>query len=75
MWTELYTAERDMNVRLKDNHQEVGQRQLVKSVRQAGGSVSESLVNAVSAGLKESAKLAKAGLQGIRSYSAGPQTP
>ena len=75
MWTELYTAERDMNVRLKDNHQEVERRQLVKSVRQAGGAVSESLVKAVSAALKESAKLAKAGLEGIRSWSAGPQTP
>jgi hypothetical protein len=75
MWTELYTAERDMNVRLKDNHREVEQRQLVKSLQRASVSASGSLVKAISAGLKESAKLAKAGLEGIRSWSAGPQTP
>lgn len=75
MWTDPYTAEREMNMRLKDSHREVERRQLAKSVRQADGSVSGSLVKAVSTGLKESAKLAKAGLEGIRFWSAGPQTP
>jgi hypothetical protein len=75
MYTDIYTAEREMSLNVSNIHREVKQDLLARSVGGGSESVTGRLVTTIRGGLGRLADLARSASSAVRSWYAGESDP